>query len=152
MDRMAGFESRLQAGQLLTAISNRIVAMVHEYCGYGPTETNTFLRDDMVFVVRRGSGLTPLEKKTIIESGRPQLVQEMRRDFEEMMSERFTDAVEELTGRKVLAFLPQVSVEPDLAVEIFLLDRPIDAVVRIDRPAPTHGAYQRRHSWSPSPD
>ena len=30
--------------------------------------------------------------------------------------------IEELTGRKVLAFLSQVHVEPDLTIEMFLMD------------------------------
>ena len=32
--------------------------------------------------------------------------------------------IEALTGRKVLAFLSQAHVEPDLTVEIFLMDGP----------------------------
>jgi uncharacterized protein YbcI len=33
----------------------------------------------------------------------------------------FSDAVEELTGREVVGFLSQVHVDPDLAVETFIL-------------------------------
>ena len=33
--------------------------------------------------------------------------------------------IEELTGRKVLAFLSQVHVEPDLTIQMFLMDRPL---------------------------
>jgi uncharacterized protein YbcI len=34
--------------------------------------------------------------------------------------------IEELTGRKVRAFLSQANVEPDLTMEIFFLDQPLD--------------------------
>lgn len=125
MDRTAGFKSPFQAEQLSTAVSKRIVAIVPEYCGRGPTETKTFVRDDLLL---------------------------MRRNFEKATSERFTDAIEEFTGRKVLALLPQASVEPDLAVEIFLLDRPIDAPSELTDHRRTHGAYPTRSSWGPSPD
>ena len=35
--------------------------------------------------------------------------------------------IQELTGRTVLAFLSQARVEPDLTVEIFLMDGPLPA-------------------------
>ena len=46
----------------------------------------------------------------------------MRRDFQRLMETRYSDMIEELTGRKVLAFLSQTHVEPDLSVEMFLMD------------------------------
>jgi hypothetical protein len=44
------------------------------------------------------------------------------------MRDRFAGAVEELTGRKVVGFLSQVHVDPDLAVETFILE-PLDGDV-----------------------
>jgi uncharacterized protein YbcI len=48
----------------------------------------------------------------------------MRRDFQRLMRSRYSDLLEELTGRKLLAFLSQAHVEPDLTVEMFLMDGP----------------------------
>ena len=48
----------------------------------------------------------------------------MRRDFQRMMGRHYRDAIEELTERKVIAFLSQAHVEPDITVEMFFLDRP----------------------------
>ena len=42
-----------------------------------------------------------------------------------MMKNRYTKMIEELTGRRVLAFLSQVHVEPDLAIEMFVMDGPL---------------------------
>jgi uncharacterized protein YbcI len=42
------------------------------------------------------------------------------------MTKRFTDVIEELTGRKVRAFLSQANVEPDLTLEIFFIDQPLE--------------------------
>ena len=39
---------------------------------------------------------------------------------------RPVETIEELTGRKVLAFLSQAHVEPDITMEIFFVDRPLD--------------------------
>lgn len=50
----------------------------------------------------------------------------MRRDFQKMMGLRYKEVVEELTGRKVAAFLSQAHIEPDITVEIFLLEAPIE--------------------------
>jgi len=38
----------------------------------------------------------------------------------------FTDSIEELTGRKVLAFLSQSHVDPDLSLEILFVDGPLE--------------------------
>ena len=37
----------------------------------------------------------------------------------------WTARLKELTGRKVLAFLSQAQVEPDLTIEMFLMDAPL---------------------------
>jgi uncharacterized protein YbcI len=112
-------------GQLLTAISNRIVAILREHYGRGPMKAKTYWLDDMIVVVMRGSGFTPLEQ-TIMDSGQPERVVTMRHDFQQIMTGRFTDAIEELTGCRVSAFLPQAHVDPDVTIEIFLIDRRLD--------------------------
>jgi uncharacterized protein YbcI len=38
------------------------------------------------------------------------------------MEDRFVTTVEEITGRKVRAFLSQVSLDPDIAAEVFVLE------------------------------
>ena len=73
----------------------------------------------------RGSGFTPIEK-TMMDSGEPEGVVAMREDFQRLMAKRYKDLIEELTDRKVLAFLSQAHVEPDLTLEIFFVDRPLD--------------------------
>ena len=120
-----GAEAPLSGGHLLAAISNRIVQIQREHYGRGPMKAKTYALDDLVVVVMRGTGFTPLEK-TMMDSGDPDRIVEMRHEFQHMMTRRFTDTIEELTGRKVLAFLSQAHVEPDLSLEIFFVDRPLD--------------------------
>jgi uncharacterized protein YbcI len=121
----AGGGARLGGGQLLAAISNRIVQIQHEHYGRGPMKAKTYALDDLVVVVMRGTGFTPLEK-TIMDSGDPERVVEMRHEFQHVMTKRFTDTIEELTGRTVLAFLSQAHVEPDLTLEVFFVDGPLE--------------------------
>ena len=58
--------------------------------------------------------------------GEPDRVIAMREDFQRVMAERYTQPIEELTGRTVLAFLSQAHVEPDITMEIFFVDGPLE--------------------------
>ena len=115
----------LAGGQLLAAVSTRIVAILHEHYGRGPMKAKTYAIDDIIVVVMRGSGFTSLEQ-TIMDSGEPDRVVAMRHDFQRMMTKRFTETIEELTGRNVVAFLSQAHVEPDITIEIFFVDGPLE--------------------------
>ena len=42
-----------------------------------------------------------------------------------MMKQRYSEMIEQLTGLKVLAFLSQAHIEPDLTVEMFLMEGPV---------------------------
>ena len=60
-----------------------------------------------------------------MDSGEPDRIVAMRHDFQRMMTKRFTDTIEELTGRNVITFLSQAHVEPDITIEIFFVDGPL---------------------------
>jgi uncharacterized protein YbcI len=121
----SGSEASLSGGQLLAAISTSVVAILREHYGRGPMKAKTYALDDIIVVVMRGSGFTPLEQ-TIMDSGQPDRVVDMRHEFQNMMTRRFTETIEHLTGRKVLAFLSQAHVEPDITIEIFFVDAPLE--------------------------
>jgi uncharacterized protein YbcI len=116
-------EPDLAGGRLLAEITNRIVAFTREHYGRGPIKAKTYVLDNLIVCVL-SNGFTPIER-TMMEGGEPHRVLEMRRDFQRMMKARYTEMIEELTGRKVLAFLSQAHVEPDLTIEIFLMDGPL---------------------------
>jgi uncharacterized protein YbcI len=115
----------LAGGKLLATISNRVVAILRDHYGRGPMKAKTYALDDLIVVVMRGSGFTALEK-TIMDSGEPDRVVAMRHDFQRVMTRRFTETIEELTGRNVVAFLSQAHVEPDITMEIFFIDGPLE--------------------------
>jgi uncharacterized protein YbcI len=114
----------LAGGRLLAEITNRIVSLVREHYGRGPIKAKTYLLDNLVVCVLTDSGFTAIER-TMMGGGEPERVLEMRRDFQRMMKARYSEMIEELTGRKVLAFLSQAHVEPDLTIEMFLMDGPL---------------------------
>jgi uncharacterized protein YbcI len=114
----------LGGGRLLAQISTSIVAILREHYGRGPMKAKTYALDDVIVVVMRGSGFTPLEQ-TIMDSGQPGRVVAMREEFQTVMAARYKDTIEQLTGCKVVAFLSQAHVEPDITVEMFFVDRPL---------------------------
>ena len=113
----------LSGGRLLSEITNRIVSFMREHYGRGPIKAKTYVLDNLIVCVL-SNGFTAIER-TMMHGGEPDRVLEMRRDFQRLMKERYTAMVEELTGRKVLAFLSQAHVEPDLTIEVFLMDGPL---------------------------
>jgi uncharacterized protein YbcI len=115
--------SPLQGGPLLAEITNRIVAFMREHYGRGPIKAKTYVLDNLIVCVL-SDGFTAIEK-TMVEGGEPERVLEMRRDFQRMMKVRYSEMIEQQTGRKVLAFLSQTHVDPDLTIEMFLLDGPL---------------------------
>ncbi|MGH2990510.1 MAG: DUF2294 domain-containing protein [Solirubrobacterales bacterium] len=88
--------------------------------GKGPTKAKVFIVDDTLVCILEG-GFTPVER-TLIEQGRGDTVHEVRLNFQKLMEPEFTRLVEETTGRSVIAFMTQAHHDPDLAVEVFVLD------------------------------
>jgi uncharacterized protein YbcI len=115
---------RFAGGRLLSEITNRIVSLMREHYGRGPIKAKTYVLDNLIVCVLSDGGFTAIER-TMMGGGEPERVLDMRRDFQRMMKVRYSEMIEELTGRKVLAFLSQAHVEPDLTVEMFLMDGPL---------------------------
>jgi uncharacterized protein YbcI len=112
----------LEGGRLLSEVTNRIVAMMHEHYGRGPIKAKSYVNDNLLVCVL-SDGFTPIER-TMAEAGEHHRIIELRQEFQVLMEARYSAMVEQLTGRKVLAFLSQVHLDPDLTVEIFALDGP----------------------------
>jgi uncharacterized protein YbcI len=104
-----------------TAIGNAITRLHREYHGRGATTTRTVISRNHV-VVFLDDIYTPLER-TLIDAGSWEQVKQTRQAFQMAMRERFTAAVENELQRKVVAFMSQVHVDPDMAAEIFALER-----------------------------
>jgi uncharacterized protein YbcI len=106
-------------GERLAAVSNAIVKIFSESYGRGPTKAKTYAFDDYLLCVLEDI-LTTVER-TLVEKGEETLVRAVRLRFQEMESERFTSAVEELIGRPVIAYHSQVTFHPDVGFEMFVL-------------------------------
>ena len=113
----------LEGGKLRVRDHRRIVSLTREHYGRGPIKTKTYILDNLIVCVL-SDGFTAIER-TMMDGGEAERVLEIRRDFQRMMKNRYSQMIEELTGRKVLAFLSQVHVEPDLTIQMFLMDGPL---------------------------
>jgi uncharacterized protein YbcI len=102
------------------AISNAIVRLLAESTGRGPTQARTTIDRDLV-VVLLANTLTKGERY-LADHERAEQVLEMRRAYQEAMSAECSVAVENITGRKVVAFMSANHIDPDLAAEIFVLE------------------------------
>jgi len=110
-------------GKLAAGISNAVAGIHRQYYGRGASRTRTVMGGDYIICFLEDI-YTPVER-TLIDAGKFATVQETRTAFQETMRDRFSSEVEALTGRKVVGFLSQVHVAPDLAVETFVL-QPLD--------------------------
>jgi uncharacterized protein YbcI len=118
-------EAGHERGPMLASLSNAIVGLYKEHYGKGPTKARSYYLDDMVLCVLRG-GLTRAEQ-TLAKSGRVSAVARQRQEFQEAVREDFVSTVEGIVGRRVTAFMSTVHVDPDLNVEIFMLERDGDS-------------------------
>ena len=100
-------------------IATSAVQVLHQYTGRGPTKAKTTLGEDMVTILL-GDTLTPGER-TLVELGRASRVMEVRHDFQTAMRDDLVEIVEREIDRKVIAFMSQNHIDPDLAIEVFVL-------------------------------
>jgi uncharacterized protein YbcI len=105
---------------VLAQISTGLVQLHSRYYGKGPTKAKTHMVNGTVVCILRG-GFTTVER-TLIDTGEVESVYQMRRSFQQAMEDDFRRIVEESTGRKVIAYMSSIHVDPDLAVEIFVLE------------------------------
>jgi uncharacterized protein YbcI len=113
---MAGTEKTA----FLADISRGLVTLHREYYGKGPTKAKTYMVNDTVVCLLHG-GFTIVER-TLIEDGNAEAVHEIRHSFQRSMEDRFTRIVEEATQRKVIAYMSQIHHDPDIVVELFVLE------------------------------
>ncbi|HWH94334.1 MAG TPA: DUF2294 domain-containing protein [Baekduia sp.] len=106
-------------GEILTAISDGMVALLKDYYGRGPTQTKTYYQDDLVVCLLRG-GFTRVEQ-TLLAGGRGKAVIQQRMEFQEVMRERFEAVVQRATGRRVIGFMSGNQQSPDMICEVFIL-------------------------------
>jgi uncharacterized protein YbcI len=106
-------------GAMTAAISDAMAGLVSRYTGRGATSSWTTLGKDLIVCVM-GDSLTKGEK-SLVQHGHREAVLAIRKAYQASMAQEAIGVVEELTGRRVAAFMSNNYIEPDLAVETFVL-------------------------------
>jgi uncharacterized protein YbcI len=107
-------------GHLLAQVSNAMVRIYKEDFGRGPTRSvSHFAGPDAIICVLRDS-LTRAELR-LVEIGEVERMRETRLVFQHASEERFRGAVEEITGRRVEAFVSGIDGNVDVSLEYFAL-------------------------------
>ena len=120
---MSSPEVPLEGNALLAAVTAAMVALHERYHHRTPVTAKTELLGDDLLACVLGGVYTDVEK-TMIELQRSTIVAETRSEFQNAMQDKFINEVERLSGRRVLAFISNSHVGPDLEVELFMLGPP----------------------------
>jgi len=115
---------QLHGGRLAAAISDSVVKTLTRVTGRGPLQAKTTLGDSGVFVVLQDT-LT-VGERSLVDAGHRWTVLDLRRRWQAVMEQEVSKNVEELTGRPVVGFMSDNQIDPDLAVEVFVLGPPAD--------------------------
>lgn len=117
---VATIGERSSTNNLNREISRAMVALFKEATGRGPGRARTYVEDGLVVTVLHDT-MTKAER-TLKEENLEDQVRSLRRTFQGTFRDEAIEAVERLTGAKVLAFLSDHAVDPDYAVEAFILE------------------------------
>jgi uncharacterized protein YbcI len=101
-------------------INNGTVRVLRDYTGRGPTKVRSVIDNDSVTVLL-GDTLTPGERR-LADGGRAEHVLNNRHEFQRLMRDDLVKVVEDALDRKVIAFMSTNHIDPDMAVEVFVLE------------------------------
>jgi uncharacterized protein YbcI len=107
-------------GEIASRISTGAVQLLSEYTGRGPTKAHTILNRDSVTIVLQDT-LTKGER-SLAAKGKQEEVLHTRHAYQQVMRNDLTQLVEQAVGRNVTAFMSANHIDPDTAVEFFLLE------------------------------
>jgi uncharacterized protein YbcI len=109
-----------QNANLSRDLAKAMVALYKEYVGRGPTRARAHVDTEIITVILEDT-MTRAEQ-TLADEDEEELVRGVRRVLQGKFSEDATEIVENLTGRKVRAFMSDHAIESDIAAEVFVLE------------------------------
>jgi len=109
-----------RTGLMLVELSNAMVRIYKDSFGRGPTKVRTSYADPDVIVCTLEKSLTHAER-TMAASGDHKELRDLRTYFQYLSRDEFVGAVEQITGRRVRAFVSGIDTELDVSSELFYL-------------------------------
>ena len=108
-------------GMQTAEISNAMVRIYKEQFGRGPTKAHSVYAGPDLVVCTLEHSLTPAEHR-MVQLGEHQRVRDIRTFFQHASEPEFVEAVEQITGRSVRAFVSGTDTQHDVSAEVFYLD------------------------------
>lgn len=114
---------QLVGGELNAALTREVVRIHAANLGRGPKKSFSFYNGNIVVTVMN-EVMTRAEQR-LAENGDGHAVRTLRQLLQRVMDQELRTSVERLTGRRVIAFMTDTHVDPDMAVGVFVLDGPV---------------------------
>jgi uncharacterized protein YbcI len=108
-------------GLELQELTNAMVRLYKELFGRGPTKARTDYAGPDTLISTIENSLTPAERN-MIALDEHQRVREIRTFFQHASDREFIETVEQITGRKVRAFVSGIDTAQDVSSEVFYLE------------------------------
>jgi uncharacterized protein YbcI len=94
---------------------------MREGAGRGPTRCRSYWAGEDILLVMLGDVYTATERM-LVDAGREEAVIAQRAALQEVLRERLVEVVEDLTQRKVVAFMSANNSDPEVSAELFVLE------------------------------
>jgi uncharacterized protein YbcI len=114
-----GQDGHAERGAIAAAIARSTVQLLSEYTGRGPTKARAYITSDLITVVLRDT--MNQGERSLVREGKRDLVFAVRKAYQDTMGPSLIDAVERHSGQQVVAFLSDNHLDPDIAVESFVM-------------------------------
>lgn len=105
-------------GDMLSALSNEMVALYKTHLGRGPTKVRAHWAGEDALVVTLEDSLTPAERR-LVEMGEHARLRDARTFSQYATVPEFVEITERLTGRRVRAFVSGIDTKADVCSEVF---------------------------------
>ena len=106
---------------LLLSVSNEMVRIYKEQFGRGPTKVRTDWAGPDVLISTLRESLTAAERN-LAEMGELARLRDTRMFFQYAGEKEFVSAIEEIVGRRVVAFVSGIDARRDVSAEVFYLE------------------------------
>lgn len=118
-----GRAEQLSGGELNAAITREVVRIHTAAIGRGPRKSYSFHNGDTLVTVL--IEVQTRAEQTLVAHDESDAVLAMRRLSQRAMAEDLKAAIARLTGREVVAFMSDNHLDPDMAIQVFVLDSPL---------------------------
>jgi uncharacterized protein YbcI len=110
-----------RTGLMMVELSNAMVRLYKDLFGRGPTKARTHFAGPDLIVSSLECSLTRIER-LMVDADEYERLRDLRMHFQHLNEEQFVGTVEQITGRKVRAFVSGINTKRDVSAELFYLE------------------------------